>query len=477
MIPSKPHHSDQKKTSAIWGGRFASGPTQLMQEINASISYDKTLYRQDIAGSIAHAEMLADQNILTTDDRDQIISGLRQIEQEIATGSFTFSEQLEDIHMNIETRLAELIGDPAKRLHTARSRNDQVATDLRLWLREAVEDIDRMLAELQAALLNQAENHAETVMPGYTHLQTAQPITFGFHLLAYVQMFGRDRSRFADCAKRINESPLGAAALAGTSHPIDRHKTAALLGFDQPMANAMDAVSARDFAVEFMSAASICATHLSRLAEEIVIWSTDRFGFISLSDAYATGSSIMPQKRNPDAAELIRAKPGRIMGDMVALLTVLKGLPLAYGKDMQEDKEPVFDAEKSLCISLMAMTGMIEDMTAHPEAMRQALSRGHPVATDLADYLVAELNIPFRDAHHITGTLVALADERGCELNDLSLEELQSIEPKLTGAVQSVLSIDHAVAARSSYGGTAPDQVRARITEARAQFLHPADAT
>ena len=477
MIPSKPHHSDQKKTSAIWGGRFASGPTQLMQEINASISYDKTLYRQDIAGSIAHAEMLADQNILTTDDRDQIISGLRQIEQEIATGSFTFSEQLEDIHMNIETRLAELIGDPAKRLHTARSRNDQVATDLRLWLREAVEDIDRMLAELQAALLNQAENHAETVMPGYTHLQTAQPITFGFHLLAYVQMFGRDRSRFADCAKRINESPLGAAALAGTSHPIDRHKTAALLGFDQPMANAMDAVSARDFAVEFMSAASICATHLSRLAEEIVIWSTDRFGFISLSDAYATGSSIMPQKRNPDAAELIRAKPGRIMGDMVALLTVLKGLPLAYGKDMQEDKEPVFDAEKSLCISLMAMTGMIEDMTAHPEAMRQALSRGHPVATDLADYLVAELNIPFRDAHHITGTLVALADERGCELNDLSLEELQSIEPKLTGAVQSVLSIDHAVAARSSYGGTAPDQVRARITEARAQFLLPADAT
>ncbi len=477
MRPSKPHHSGQKKASTIWGGRFADGPSQLMQEINASISFDKTLYRQDIAGSIAHAKMLADQNILTADDRDQIISGLQQIEKDIAAGTFTFSDQLEDIHMNIETRLAELIGDPAKRLHTARSRNDQVATDLRLWLREAIADVDSMLARLQAALLNQAEAHTETVMPGYTHLQTAQPITFGFHLLAYVQMFGRDRSRFADCAKRINESPLGAAALAGTSHPIDRHKTAALLGFEQPMANAMDAVSARDFAVEFMSAASICATHLSRLAEEIVIWSTDRFGFISLSDAYATGSSIMPQKRNPDAAELIRAKPGRIMGDMVALLTVLKGLPLAYGKDMQEDKEPVFDAEKSLCISLMAMTGMIEDMTAHPEAMRQALSRGHPVATDLADYLVAELNIPFRDAHHITGTLVALADERGCELNDLSLEELQSIEPKLTGAVQSVLSIDHAVAARSSYGGTAPDQVRARITEARAQFLHPADAT
>ena len=363
MRPSKPHHSSQKKASTIWGGRFADGPSQLMQEINASISFDKTLYRQDIAGSIAHAKMLADQNILTADDRDQIISGLQQIEKDIAAGTFTFSNQLEDIHMNIETRLVELIGDPGKRLHTARSRNDQVATDLRLWLREAITDIDGMLAGLQEALLDQAEAHSETVMPGYTHLQTAQPITFGFHLMAYVQMFGRDRSRFADCSKRMNESPLGAAALAGTSHPIDRHKTASLLDFEQPMANAMDAVSARDFAVEFMSAASICSTHLSRLAEEIVIWSTDRFAFISLSDAYTTGSSIMPQKRNPDAAELIRAKPGRIMGDMVALLTVLKGLPLAYGKDMQEDKEPVFDANKSLCISLMAMTGMIEDMT------------------------------------------------------------------------------------------------------------------
>ena len=477
MKPSKQHHSSQKKASTIWGGRFAGGPSQLMQEINASITYDKTLYRQDIAGSIAHAKMLCDQRILTANDRDQIISGLQQIEQEIATGTFTFSEQLEDIHMNIEARLVELIGEPAKRLHTARSRNDQVATALRLWLREAITDIDRILAGLQAALLNQAEDHAETVMPGYTHLQTAQPITFGFHLLAYVQMFGRDRSRFADCAKRINESPLGAAALAGTSHPIDRHKTAALLGFDQPIANAMDAVSARDFAVEFMSVASICATHLSRLAEEIVIWSTDRFAFISLSDAYTTGSSIMPQKRNPDAAELIRAKPGRIIGDLVALLTVLKGLPLAYGKDMQEDKEPVFDAEKSLCISLMAMTGMIEDMTANPEAMRQALKKGHPVATDLADYLVSELNIPFRNAHHITGTLVALADKKACGLDDLSLEELQSVEPQLTSAVQAVLSIDHAVAARTSYGGTAPDQVRARIAEARAQFLSPTVAT
>ena len=477
MRPSKPHHSGQKKASTIWGGRFADGPSQLMQEINASISFDKTLYRQDIAGSIAHAKMLADQNILTADDRDQIISGLQQIEKDIAAGTFTFSDQLEDIHMNIETRLVELIGDPAKRLHTARSRNDQVATDLRIWLREAIADIDSMLARLQAALLNQAEAHTETVMPGYTHLQTAQPITFGFHLMAYVQMFGRDRSRFADCSKRMNESPLGAAALAGTTHPIDRHKTAALLGFEQPMANAMDAVSSRDFAVEFMSAASICSTHLSRLAEEIVIWSTDRFAFISLSDAFTTGSSIMPQKRNPDAAELIRAKPGRIMGDMVALLTVLKGLPLAYSKDMQEDKEPVFDAKKSLCISLMAMTGMIEDMTANPEAMRQALRKGHPAATDLADYLVAELNIPFRNAHHITGALVALADKKDCGLDDLSLEELQSVEPKLTGTAQAILSIDHAVAARTSYGGTAPDQVRACIAEARVQFLLLTDAT
>ena len=477
MKPSKPHHPDQKEASTIWGGRFDRGPSQLMQEINASISYDKTLYRQDIAGSIAHAKMLADQKILTADDCDQIIFGLQKIEQEIAEGTFTFSEQLEDIHMNIETRLAELIGDPAKRLHTARSRNDQVATDLRLWLREAVTEIDHLLAGLQAALLNQAEKHTETVMPGYTHLQTAQPITFGFHLLAYVQMFGRDRSRFSDCTKRINESPLGAAALAGTSHPIDRHKTAVLLGFDKPMANAMDAVSARDFAVEFMSAATICATHLSRLAEEIVIWSTDRFAFISLSDAYTTGSSIMPQKRNPDAAELIRAKPGRIIGDMIALLTVLKGLPLAYGKDMQEDKEPVFDAEKSLRISLMAMTGMIEDLIAHPQAMRMALKKGHPAATDLADYLVTELNIPFRNAHHITGKLVALADQKACGLDDLSLEELQSVEPQLTSAVQIILSVDHAVAARTSYGGTAPNQVRDRIAEARTEFLCTRDPT
>ena len=475
MTSSKPHQSGKKKASAIWGGRFAGGPSQLMQDINASIAYDKTLYRQDIAGSIAHARMLADQNILTAEDRDQIISGLQQIETEIASGAFVFSEQLEDIHMNIETRLAELIGDPARRLHTARSRNDQVATDIRLWLREAIAETDKLLTGLQQALLDQAETHADTVMPGYTHLQTAQPITFGFHLMAYVEMFGRDRGRFADCAMRLNESPLGSAALAGTSHPIDRHQTASLLGFDRPMANAMDGVSARDFAVEFLSAAAICATHLSRLAEEIVIWSTDRFAFISLSDAFTTGSSIMPQKRNPDAAELIRAKPGRITGDLVSLLTVLKGLPLAYGKDMQEDKEPVFDAEKSLSVSLMAMTGMIEDMTAHPEAMRLALSKGHPSATDLADYLVAELNIPFRTAHHITGTLVALADENACGLEDLSLADLQNVEPRLTEQARAVLSVDHAVAARTSFGGTAPDEVRARIAEARDRFLISGD--
>ena len=464
-------------TSSIWGGRFSSGPSELMQAINASIDFDKRMYRQDIAGSKAHATMLAACGIISDSDRDAIHDGLVQIADEIASGSFAFSAALEDIHMNIESRLADIIGEPARRLHTARSRNDQVATDFRLWVREAIDSVDAALAALQHALVERASEHAETLMPGYTHLQTAQPVTFGFHLMAYVEMFGRDRGRFADARKRLNESPLGAAALAGTSFPTDRQMTASLLGFDRPAANAMDAVSDRDFAVEFLAAAAICAVHMSRFAEEIVIWCADGFGFVSLSDAFTTGSSIMPQKRNPDAAELVRAKPGRIIGSLNALLIVLKGLPLAYGKDMQEDKEPVFDAKKSLFISLMAMTGMIEDMTAHPEAMRQALRKGHPAATDLADYLVAELNIPFRNAHHITGALVALADEKGCGLDDLSLEELQSVEPQLTGAVQAILSIDHAVAARTSYGGTAPDQVRARIAEARAQFLHLSDAT
>ena len=461
----------QNSASSIWGGRFAGGPSQLMLDINASISYDKALFRQDIAGSRAHATMLQAAGILTADDLAAITTGLAQIETEIADGIFTFSEALEDIHMNVEARLAELIGDPARRLHTARSRNDQVATDIRLWLRDAIDGLDDQLRALQSALLTQADAHAETVMPGYTHLQTAQPITFGFHLMAYVQMMGRDRSRLADCRKRMNESPLGAAALAGTSHPIDRHQTATLLGFDRPMENAMDAVSARDFAVEFMASAAICATHLSRLAEEIVIWSTDRFTFISLSDAFTTGSSIMPQKRNPDAAELIRAKPGRIIGDLVSLLTVLKGLPLAYGKDMQEDKEPVFDAEASLAVCLAAMTGMIDDMSVNQQAMRAALASGHPAATDLADYLVSALKMPFRDAHHITGRIVSLADTHHCALDELPLSAMQEIEPRLDEAVQTVLSIDHCVAARNSFGGTAPDEVRARIAAARKAFL------
>lgn len=462
-----------KKTasSAIWGGRFAGGPSQLMTDINASISYDKAMYKQDIAGSVAHATMLAGQKIITEADLSAICEGLATIEQEISDGVFEFSDALEDIHMNIESRLASLIGDPARRLHTARSRNDQVATDIRLWLREAIEQLDSQLAALQEALIDQAEAHITTVMPGYTHLQTAQPVSFGFHLMAYVEMFGRDRGRFSDARKRLNESPLGAAALAGTPHPIDRHQTASLLGFARPMPNAMDAVSARDFAIEFLAAAAICATHLSRLAEEIVIWSTDRFGFISLSDAFTTGSSIMPQKRNPDAAELVRAKPGRIIGDLLALLTVLKGLPLAYGKDMQEDKEPVFDAESSLSLSLAAMTGMIADLTAHPEAMRAALEKGHPTATDLADYLVRVLNMPFRDAHHVTGKLVALADQQGCALDGLSLADMQAIEPRLEATIFEVLSIDSALQARDSFGGTAPAEVAAHIKAARAAFL------
>ena len=456
--------------SAIWGGRFAGGPSQLMQDINASISYDQKLYRQDIAGSKAHASMLAAQGILTRQDEEAIHKGLSQIEQEIADGTFTFQESLEDIHMNIETRLSELIGDAARRLHTARSRNDQVATDLRLWLRDRIEDIDIALGHLQDALLGQAQKHASTLMPGFTHLQTAQPVTFGFHLMAYVEMIGRDRGRMRDCNARVNESPLGAAALAGTSFPIDRHATADALGFARPMENAMDAVSSRDFAVEFLAASALCATHLSRLAEEIVIWSTDRFGFISLSDAFTTGSSIMPQKRNPDAAELVRAKPGRIMGGLVTLLTVLKGLPLAYGKDMQEDKEPVFDAEANLMLAITAMTGMIADMTAKPEAMAAALKAGHPTATDLADFMVRELAMPFRDAHHASGSIVALADEKGCTLEELSFEDMAQVEPRLTPQVMDVLSVEGAAAARTSFGGTAPDEVLRQIAQARKNY-------
>ena len=457
-------------TSSIWGGRFSSGPSELMQAINASIDFDKRMYRQDIAGSKAHATMLAACGIISDSDRDAIHDGLVQIAEEIASGSFAFSAALEDIHMNIESRLADIIGEPARRLHTARSRNDQVATDFRLWVREAIDSVDAALAALQHTLVERASEHAETLMPGYTHLQTAQPVTFGFHLMAYVEMFGRDRGRFADARKRLNESPLGAAALAGTSFPTDRQMTASLLGFDRPAANAMDAVSDRDFAVEFLAAAAICAVHMSRFAEEIVIWCADGFGFVSLSDAFTTGSSIMPQKRNPDAAELVRAKPGRIIGSLNALLIVLKGLPLAYGKDMQEDKEGVFDAADALAIALAATTGMVSDMTANPAAMRAALTRGFPTATDLADYLVRDLGMPFREAHHVSGAIVAMAAEKSCDLDGLSLAEMQSVEPRITAAVLEVLSCEAAVAMRTSFGGTAPDEVRARIAEARTRF-------
>ncbi|MEK9532215.1 MAG: argininosuccinate lyase [Alphaproteobacteria bacterium] len=461
---------ENKKKSSIWGGRFRGGPSDLMQEINASITFDKALYAEDIQGSKAHAQMLEKQEIISPDDLKAIQRGLDKIHMEIASGAFSFSVELEDIHMNIETRLAELIGDPAKRLHTARSRNDQVATDIRLYLRNQIDELDVGLKQLQKNLLKKAEENTKTLMPGYTHLQTAQPISFGFHLAAYIEMIGRDRQRLQDCRKRVNESPLGAAALAGTPFPIDRHLTAKLLDFDRPMPNALDAVSARDFALEFTSAATICAIHLSRLAEEIVIWSTDRFNFIRLSDEFTTGSSIMPQKKNPDAAELIRAKPGRIMGHFISLATILKGLPLAYGKDMQEDKEPLFDTTKTLSISIAAMSGMIADMSINKAAMRDALQKGHPTATDLADFLVRNLGKAFRDAHHISGALVALADERGCALENLSLTEMQSIEPLLDENVYSVLKIEDACDARSSFGGTAASDVELRLAEAAIRF-------
>ncbi|MDA9930776.1 argininosuccinate lyase [Alphaproteobacteria bacterium] len=462
--------ANQQGKSSIWGGRFSSGPSALMQEINASIDFDKRMFKQDIAGSKAHATMLASCAIISDADCTAIHGGLDQIMDEILSGSFAFKAELEDIHMNIESRLAEIIGEPARRLHTARSRNDQVATDFRLWVREMIDDVDAALASLQTILIARAEQHAETLMPGFTHLQTAQPVTFGFHLMAYVEMFGRDRGRFADARRRLNESPLGAAALAGTSFPTDRHMTAELLGFDRPAANAMDAVSDRDFAVEFLSAAALCAVHMSRLAEEIVIWCSDRFNFVALSDAYTTGSSIMPQKRNPDAAELVRAKPGRIIGSLNGLLIVLKGLPLAYGKDMQEDKEGVFDAADALGIAIAATTGMMADLEPNATAMRDALKTGFPTATDLADYLVRELGMPFREAHHVSGTIVALAADKGCELDALTLGDMQAVEPRITKDVLDILSCEAAVAMRCSFGGTAPNEVRARIKDAKARF-------
>jgi argininosuccinate lyase len=414
--------------------------------------------------------MLAAQGIINSADAETILSGLSTIRDEIRNGEFTFSHALEDIHMNIEARLKTLIGDAAGRLHTARSRNDQVATDLRLWVRQQCDDIDGALADLQHALMAQAEQHADTLMPGYTHMQTAQPVTFGHHLMAYVEMIGRDRGRFSDARRRLNVSPLGAAALAGTSFPIDRHMTASALGFDAPMANSMDAVSARDFAMEYLAAAAIAATHLSRLAEEIVFWSSDRFGFIQLSDAFSTGSSIMPQKRNPDAAELVRAKPGRITGAFITLLTVIKGLPMTYGKDMQEDKEPVFDASDHLGLAIAVMEGMIRDMTVNSSAMRSALDAGYATATDLADWIVLELGLPFRDAHHITGKVVALAEKKQLRLDQLTVDDLQSVHSGLNADCLKSLDPLASVESRNSFGGTAPQQVRDAIAAARKRF-------
>ncbi len=445
--------------NAQWGGRFAAGPAMIMQEINASIGFDRKLWRQDIRGSLAHAAMLARAGIITGEDEAAIREGLATIGAEIEAGRFPFSTDLEDIHMNIEARLTERIGEAGKRLHTARSRNDQVATDFRLWVRDAVDGLDGQVAALMRALADRAAQHAADPMPGFTHLQTAQPVTFGHHLLAYVEMLARDRGRLTDCRRRLNECPLGSAALAGTSFPIDRQATAAALGFDRPTANSLDAVSDRDFALEFLSAAAICAVHLSRLAEEIVMWCSAPFGFVRLSDAFTTGSSIMPQKRNPDAAELTRAKTGRIMGGLVGLLTVMKGLPLAYAKDTQEDKEPVFDAADALALSLAAMAGMMRDLVADTARMRALAGSGFATATDLADWLVRVVHLPFRTAHHVTGRLVARAEAKGVDLAGLTLAEMQAEEPGITASVFEVLTVDASVASRTSYGGTAPANV------------------
>ena len=468
-LPAEAHANQH--ANQLWGGRFAAGPAAIMERINASIGFDRKLYAQDIAGSKAHAAMLARQGIIADADANAIASGLDRVLGEIESGVFPFQVALEDIHMNVEARLAELIGEPAKRLHTGRSRNDQVATDFKLWVRDSLDRLESGLKDLQAALIEQAERHGDTVMPGFTHLQPAQPVTFGHHLLAYVEMFGRDRSRARDARKRLNECPLGSAALAGTPYPIDRDFTAAALGFDRPTANSLDAVSDRDFALDYLATAAIAAVHLSRFAEEVVIWCTAQFGFIKLSDAFTTGSSIMPQKRNPDAAELVRAKSGRVIGSLTGLLIALKGLPLAYSKDMQEDKEPVFEADDTLALCLAAAAGMVRDMKADPAAMRRAAERGFLTATDLADWLVRELGMPFREAHHVTGRLVKLAEDRGCGLAELDLASMRAVEPRITEAVFAVLSLEASVASRKSFGGTAPERVRAAAAAARERFL------
>ena len=453
------------KGQSLWGGRFEAKPAELMQAINVSIGFDKRLWAQDLAGSRAHAAMLKAQGIITAEDEAAIQDGLDRIEAEIREGRFPFRDEFEDIHMNVEARLAELIGSAAGRLHTARSRNDQVALDFRLWVRDACDAARGRIEALQRVLLAKAEAHAETLMPGFTHLQPAQPVTFGHHLMAYVEMFGRDAGRFGDARVRMNESPLGAAALAGSPFPIDRFATAKALGFERPTANSLDSVSDRDFALEALSAASICAVHLSRLAEEIVVWSTPQFGFVRLSDAFTTGSSIMPQKRNPDAAELARAKIGRVFGALTSLTMVMKGLPLAYSKDMQEDKVPVFEAFEALDLSLAAMAGMVEDLQPNAEAMAAAAGAGFSTATDLADWLVRKLDLPFRQAHHVTGAAVKRAEALGLGLAELPLAELRRIEPRVTEEVYAVLSPAASAASRTSYGGTAPDEVRRQVKQ------------
>lgn len=457
-------------TNKMWGGRFSTGPASIMEEINASVDFDKRLAQEDLAGSKAHARMLAACGIISEADGATIVRGLEEIEAEIAAGHFEFKRSLEDVHLNIESRLAEKIGPVAGRLHTARSRNDQVATDFRLWVRSACDRATAGLKALQQVLLDLAAAHADTIMPGFTHMQPAQPVTFGHHCLAYVEMFARDRDRFVHCARRLNECPLGAAALAGTPYPIDRTMTAMALGFDAPARNSLDAVAARDFALDYLAAATIAATHLSRLGEEIVVWATPGLGFVRLSDAFSTGSSIMPQKRNPDAAELVRAKSGRILGSFVALSTVIKGLALAYAKDLQEDKEAVFSAADALELCLAAMAGMLSDITIRPEQMRKAAEAGFPTATDLADWCVRALSIPFREAHHIAGAIVKRAEEMGVALADLPLSQMQAVEPRIDARIYDVLTLEASVTSRRSFGGSAPEQVRNQIAHWRGKL-------
>ena len=462
---------DKKSTSPIWGGRFDDSPSEIMEQINASIDFDRRMYAQDITASKAHAAMLVKQKIISNEDGIKIKEGLEQIQNEIENGTFEFSVSLEDIHMNIESRLKEIIGDVAGRLHTARSRNDQVATDFKLWVRDELDNLDSTLKLLQKTFIDQAESNAQTIMPGFTHLQTAQPVTLGHHLLAYVEMFGRDRDRIKDCRKRLNENPLGSCALAGTSFPIDRDATTEELGFDRPTSNSLDSVSDRDFALEYLSLASILSVHLSRLAEEIIVWASAPFSFINLPDSFSTGSSMLPQKRNPDAAELIRAKTGRVIGNLTSLLITMKGLPLAYSKDMQEDKEPVFETADTLALTVKAMNGMFKELTYNSDNMLSIAKNANSNAVDLADWLVTELNKPFRDAHSICGRIVKLAEEQNKCLEELTLADMQTIEPNITVDVFNVLKIDSALNARNSFGATAPINVKEACTEARLKYL------